>query len=242
MLALSACGRIGFDATADGGTIGDGNGNGDGIGNGDGPPIDAAVTSGLRLHVTFEGAIEDVADNRPVTCVGGCPPFVPGRSGGQAGTFNGTMCLSVPDDPVFRTQTFTLALWMRTYASPDVTVFGKSYFGATMGVNSWELWRNSSNGIRFDSLQGATTSGGNIPLSTWIHVAATFNTNTVSVYVNGMRQQTMATSATQYSNDAVRIGCDLNTGIVEDYVIGELDDVMFYDRALSGAEIAALAQ
>lgn len=105
--------------------------------------------------------------------------------------------------------------------------------------NNGDLWfRVGSNTSYNDTKQTAVYSVG-----TEVHIACTFGSGTTKIYVNGQLKITK-TGITQTVNETAT---HLRLGIPSVCVTGEkldgvLRDVKIYDRALSDAEIAALAQ
>ncbi|VVB66897.1 Concanavalin A-like lectin/glucanases superfamily protein [Candidatus Norongarragalina meridionalis] len=94
------------------------------------------------------------------------------------------------------------------------------------------LEKNNTNGY-FVQLNGNIA----ITLDTWAHVAATWNSTTVTLYVNGA-QDTSATYSfiPQNSSGALFIGSRIAT---TDFLNGRLDELLIYNRTLSAAEITA---
>lgn len=231
VLVLASCGRVGFgDATAaDGG-------------------LDAAsdVSTGdpsLELLIDFEGTLGDVAKGRDVLCVvrggTGCPRL---DGTGSAAVFGGGGCLLVLTAPEFETQTFTVALRVRSSDIGQVTLLSKPLRGATATENSLELWRDSIGGAMLTTSGYFNMSAGTIGSSTaWHHVAATYSAGQSRTYFDGVPQAT-ASSTTEYDADALLIGCDIDMSAVVSLFVGELDDVRYYSRVLSTTEISALAQ
>jgi len=81
------------------------------------------------------------------------------------------------------------------------------------------------------------------PLNAWTHVAATFDRGCMRIYVNGRLEATRTSSVkytqrTEYPHDDVYIG-----GLWDDNYNfdGRIDDVGIWNRALSDAEVAKLA-
>ena len=92
----------------------------------------------------------------------------------------------------------------------------------------------SGNTYRIDSTTSYPTSG-----TVWIHLAATYDGTTLRLYVNGVLEGAIAGPASIATN-----GGALGIGAQPDGASplqGALDDVRLYARALSAAEIQALA-
>src|SRR5579872_3349322 len=84
-----------------------------------------------------------------------------------------------------------------------------------------------------------------IPLNTWIHVAGVYDqsTGTRTMYVNGAlaASRTDAPITILNASTKVGIGARMTTSTQPvDFFAGKIDEVSFYGRALSGAEIAAI--
>jgi hypothetical protein len=96
-----------------------------------------------------------------------------------------------------------------------------------------------------------TTSAGyvspgapSVPQNTWVHLAGTWDGATVRLYVNGA-EATNTPLAGKFAHDRtpVILGGNGNdaSGVPTELFPGRIDELMLFSRALSGAEIAALA-
>jgi len=81
----------------------------------------------------------------------------------------------------------------------------------------------------------------NQPFSTeqWYHIVATYDNNTMRLYINNQQttQQTTPAITIATSNSPILIGRE-----VEHYLYGRLDEIRLYNRALSEAEVDQLYQ
>ena len=81
----------------------------------------------------------------------------------------------------------------------------------------------------------------------WVHVAGSFNGSFLRVYINGVRRGSLAVSGRVDLNDfPLAVGSNNKPNIYPDdpahnWMMGAMDDFRLYRRALSQAEIAALA-
>ena len=76
-----------------------------------------------------------------------------------------------------------------------------------------------------------------LPLNAWTHLAATYGSGLLRIYVNGVLVSTQAVTGTMASSTRpVRIGGNTIWG---EYFAGRIDEVKIYNRALSVTEIAA---
>jgi hypothetical protein len=222
---LCGCGRFAFDPQSD--AIGDAS-------------FDTAVDTGLRLHFTFEPAsfLDELAGGHDGTCTS-CPTPVAGHAGGGA-QFDGVdNCVYIDND--IRPAAFTIALWENTVDIRQQTLFGRSRNAATDYVNSFEIYAMSSSSDLYFIAQ-PTTLQMQRPLGSWHHLAAVFDGSVFTTYLDGVQfNQGSPQVAVEWTADLFRIGCDMDNGVEQSHYKGTLDDVRFYDRALSAAEVAQLA-
>lgn len=78
-------------------------------------------------------------------------------------------------------------------------------------------------------------------LDTWFHVAAVWDGQYVRLYLNGQPWDANDAEAAYPASGNLVIGRESETS-AEDYWFGMIDEVLFYDRALSPAEIGLLAE
>jgi arabinan endo-1,5-alpha-L-arabinosidase len=85
---------------------------------------------------------------------------------------------------------------------------------------------------------------GDIPVNQWVHLATTVDGDYVDMYIDGVSVYHGASAGTmpQSSTAIVTIGAYQDNGYVRAFLRGGIDDVRIYDRALTGDEIAELAE
>ena len=86
---------------------------------------------------------------------------------------------------------------------------------------------------------GGNIGGSIIPLNQWTHIAVTYNSTTIIVYVNGVwdAQYTYNQNST---SDVVSIGATRKTDTTyHEYFIGCIDEVRIYNRVISSDEVLA---
>ena len=88
--------------------------------------------------------------------------------------------------------------------------------------------------------------GSTAPIGQWIHVAGVYDGSTTRLYVNGAQTASSALTGAIRRDTArpVYIGGNQNTtstGAPQQFFRGRIDDLRIYGRALSAAEIQALA-
>lgn len=162
---------------------------------------------------------------------------------GGALRLTGSECLEYATDPGLRPDALTLSAWFRIDDARTVSLVGKAFDANTTEDNSYELWISDASTIHFSTVNGADPhvfEDGIAPL-TWYHVAGTFDGAIKRLYLDGIERMTKVAGATSYDDEPFRIGCDRGNGGVGNFVIGDLDDVRLYRRALTPTEISEIA-
>jgi hypothetical protein len=179
------------------------------------------------------------------------PDWRAGRSGGAL-AFNGTSeWLRVPASSsigsIAARGTFTLAAWTnRTRnGTPWGNIVGRQY--RTSGSEHYTLTTlNDKPRFIVDSYTaGAACEAGSItPPGQWVHLAATYDGSVGRLYVDGIEACSFTRTLSQMDDTTpLIIGGNANTASddAQELFGGLLDDVLVYSRALTAAEIGALA-
>ena len=223
------------------------------------PLLAAPPVSGLRGHWAMEDPAGSTyaADSSPDLnhgfCGFGflCPTFGDPGKVGNAVTFNGSSFLEVHNSIP---NSFTIAAWIKT--TQDGGGWGPAYSGAGViwadvggdgpdmipmaMVNGNLAFGTGENcGVGYDTLTST------VPVNTgeWTHVAVTRDTTTggKQLYINGVLNNANLNGGgcpLNYNyNAAIAFGANWLDGR---YFVGQLDDVYFYDRVLSAAEVQSL--
>jgi len=188
---------------------------------------------------------------------GGGPDWVAGRQGTALEFYghNGsrTRYVQVPWQPTLAvTNRLTLAAWVRLRT---ITTGSQTVIGRANGATDWYLQvRNRGRRLVFVLRTGSTTRTLTVNLSVadafaagdWHHVAATYDGSRMRIYVDGTEAgRRNASGIVTLSTNAslpVGVGAQPQTPTTwRNGIPGALDDVRLYRRALSAAEIAALA-
>jgi uncharacterized repeat protein (TIGR01451 family) len=180
----------------------------------------------------------------------GSPAWELGKRGDYALDLSGTSQYgSVPDDSSLDlTSAITLAVWIRPerYATQDLVKKATN-----SSVNGYELslattkTDNSSQRPFFRINQVASGDTYRINAATmyptdgsWMHVAATYDGTTMRLYINGVLESSLAAPAIALNDVPLSIGAQ-NDGTRG--LMGGMDDVRVYNRALTLQEIQVLA-
>ncbi len=135
----------------------------------------------------------------------------------------------------------TAAAWIR------VNAFDKAYQAiVTKGDNTWRIARaGSTTQISFDT---NGTAGAQSTIATtsvndgrWHHVCATWDGAIKRLYIDGVQEASAAWSGTLNTN-ALPVMIGENAGATGRHWNGWLDEVLYYRRALTAAQVQELAQ
>lgn len=173
------------------------------------------------------------------------------RAPGGTGALNlngtSTSWASAAGPTVDTTQSLTFAAWVKLNNTTGYQTV-VSIEGVT--ASPFLLQTNGSGAFRFAQVSadtaapGFTVSQGGTPVAgTWYHLAGVYNktAGTVQLYVNGVAQPS-ATAFTPWSaSGSTTVGRAKWNGAQVDFLNGAIDDVRIYSRALTLAEIQALA-
>ncbi|EEF60578.1 LamG-like jellyroll fold domain-containing protein [Pedosphaera parvula] len=204
----------------------------------------STVANGLIGYWKFdEGSGISAADssgNNNVGTLANSPSWVaPGKVGPAALQLNAAnlQMVSVSDatslDP---TSGLTITAWVNAANwSGNRRVLQKGD-----GDNQYRLL--AEGGVFKFDLSGVGTLTTTLPaVSTWVHVAGTWNGTTMVIYYNGVSKASLAASGTNgITTDALAIGAKNGSSATGDYFLGTLDDVRVYNRGLSASEIAVV--
>jgi hypothetical protein len=240
----AGCGRIDFDPLARtgdaGGVLGDATDAADAMITPDAAIIPPGAGLWLKMDSGPGSGIIDSAGGHTTACTTNCPALVPGLHG-NAYSFDGTDFIATTyASDLDASSAFSAAMWIELTADPahDMCPYGKSY-NPTMGWDMFVFCVDTSDHVYFDGedTSGTTSSelGSVIALDTWHHLAWTWDGVTKRVYQDGALVA-QAAIALGSSNTPFEIG----GGTGYEYT-GLMDDLVFYTRTLSAAEIVQLA-
>lgn len=246
--ALAGCGRIAFDPQGGGAPGSDGGGDSSGAAS-DGAIPDEVVA--YRMDDMIAGGVvpATVAGYDGACAAGQCPTLVAGRiGGGYAFGAAHSITLPAPSAGLAGPQPFTIALWMApTPGTGDLALVAKPYSAASSSNavalaipagTRYLTFETTPDGAIFEYLN--TPAAIDIGDGAWHHVGLSWNGTAKRIYLDGVLVGTaVATVAT--SAEPIVLGLDLDDGVAVHHYMGALDDLRFYARALSDAEIAALA-
>ncbi|MFC4872912.1 LamG-like jellyroll fold domain-containing protein, partial [Negadavirga shengliensis] len=136
------------------------------------------------------------------------------------------------------TEAITLSAWIRPAVRQTKSIVNKSTLNGyeinTTSSGRIEFWLNwDAHGLTYHLLSnGSYPSNG----STWMHVAATFDGQTMKIYLNGIEDNslTAATPTAILNNNGVLTIGSWGEGL---RFQGALDEIRIYNQALSASQI-----
>lgn len=215
------------------------------------------ITCSPYCNANSVSSLQDISGNNNTGTFYGSistSSFVTGKYG-KALNFNGdTDVVNVTDneDLNFNGGSFTIATWFNADELPSNTtgadmLLSKANDSGSADARGWEfildsstdkvrarLWDNTSDD---GSSDGDAYSDNAISTNTWYHAAMVYaaDTQELSLYINGVKQQSTATvESSDYAKD-LTIGAYNSSG--SHSFDGRLDDVKIYKYARTGAQI-----
>jgi len=202
----------------------------------------ADIITGLVAHYEFEGNANDTTGTSNGT-VNGTLSYSNGQIG-QAGSFNGSTSITVPDIITNDIGAFTFSTWFKASSVPNSNqrVFSHGQGGIA------HIAYQSNGSIEFcinDNVNWRCVYTGAIPLNEFNLITATYTQNTdIKLYLNG---EPISTYVAADSNELTTLqlfsGYDSSIGAensTSNYINGEIDDLRVYNRDLTPADIVEL--
>ncbi len=168
---------------------------------------------------------------------------------GQAFAFNGAGHVRVPSSSLYNVGTgdFSVALWVKfdSMVANGTGILSRDDWPGASPYKGWVM--NNDGGqvgiVTRNSASGGTsarTSAGSFALGDWYHLAGVRQAGVAKFYVNGA----LVASATESSPFDLSNSATMTIGAVNDgfqRMSGAIDDVRFYDNALTDSEVVNLA-
>jgi hypothetical protein len=163
------------------------------------------------------------------------PTYVAGHGSGEAIVTN-TVDLNVADSPLLDVSAVTIAAWVYVTTMPGMN----THSAILDNNNEYALYIESNGSIRCYAGASTANMSGVIQVNAWTHVACTGAGTTLRAYVNGAQVATgILAGIPTSSTTGLTLGSDNPSGNGS-RLIGWLDDVRLYNRALSASEVCHL--
>lgn len=193
---------------------------------------------------------DDCGDDNPGTIKGSANTVANGVKG-RAGSFSGNACIDIPDAAALHGATgLTMSAWILPTALNGVDsngVISKRVASGVQAEYSLYVWTGNHVWVDLDGETDRFAGAAIISNNVWAQLTVVFDgtraqAQRVRVYVNGSLDVTMPeTSATltPYTS-TLHVGCmpaPTASPPTQQNFIGELDEVVIWNRALTDAEI-----
>jgi fibronectin type 3 domain-containing protein len=200
------------------------------------------LTNGLVAYYPFNGNATDESGKGNDGTVNGAT-LVPDKFGNldRAYSFDGVNdYINCGKGTSMDLSTFSVSYWVKSDHVPDT---GSNSYIMSKGGNYTSCWDHSSNpnpGIMFydgtDWHYSNPTSA--FSANKWYHIVATYNQDSLKVYVNGtLKNTTFASETPQTNTDPLCIGA---SSTFSGFFKGTIDNLRVYDRVLGTSEITKL--
>jgi len=183
--------------------------------------------SGIALYEFEEGAKD----------TGGVSGYI-----GAGGIFNGSSSYIDLGSSALKQLPMTISLWLNPITNANAT-FYSNYSSSTEGFycrvqSDGTFLIDAYNGGSNRTLLNNTT--GSISDNTWSHVAITFDSSNVILYINGSETDRVSTNANGIAftvSEPTKLGV---RGTSSDWYNGKIDQVRIFNKALSSSEVTTL--
>jgi len=172
---------------------------------------------------------------------------------GNAFTFNGSNCVSLPTNAMNLTGDCTFSFWANLTTNTATQVVLSTYYIASSIQYGFIITFNTNGGVSFGAYSGAGTtifytypSGGAISTNTWRHYTITKTNSQIKWYVNGVADNTFNGTYTMsfHPSNPAAIGALYQyngTSSAEFMSNGsKLDGLTVWNKVLSDSEITSL--
>ncbi len=214
----------------------------------------AALGSPTPLNVSLvswwrgEGNANDSVGPNSGSVQGGVT-FVPGKVG-QAFEFDGTSGdLLMPASTTLNlARGFTIAFWIKVPRLPaPQPAFIMCKWVNAVEQKSIQINPDGTVALYLYDVAGSSVMNSvtALTVSTWHYVAATYDGSTQNIYIDGQLDASTPASG-NVANGAGTLGFAHNAGLAAlysfdaEYFAGDLDEIRWYSRALSGSEVEAV--
>ena len=208
-------------------------------------------SEGLMLHMPFDGNVNDESGNNNNGTISGDKNYTADRLGNadKALQFSGNTTVVIPYSQTMAIEDdITMSMWAWfNNSSGHVVMFPKP--GGLTYTSMRPLMTNDGIGFYFRAAgqewewayTSSNTGMGMVEVNKWSHITYTNDMDSVKLYVNGVvyakAKIAYDLDYDMYTEGDTYIGSET---LGNEFFSGKLDDIKFYNRALSATEISDL--
>lgn len=199
----------------------------------------SALASSPILSASFEKSTRVSGPAAANAKTVGTIAFEEGPRGGIAATFDGSSWIEIPDSAALRPGQWTISAWV----APQQNECGGRVIEKGASNSFWLLFSRGKARCGFwtkDAGYQEVDSATAFKADEWRFVAGTFDGSVLKIYVDGELESSMKTQGTPNHNKQPLLIGAKHQGVAGDRLLGAMDEVSFFDRALSDSDIKAL--
>lgn len=185
---------------------------------------------------------QDSSDNKlnALDCTGHCPIMVNNGKFGTAGNFTGTNYLEVSHNNKLMTDKFTIEAWINPQEinqsnSVIIQKSGGTTGGYALYLDKTQIKFSIYRATKYANSVETAISGNVAGVNNWIHVLGVYDGNNGKLYVNS--QQVAMTNNISVGKSDLNLMIGAGSGGTNGFR-GKIDEVSYYDRVLTPAEIS----
>jgi hypothetical protein len=184
-----------------------------------------------------------VADDNDPTWIKGIFNF------GSALRFDGNDFVTIPDSPSLRPERVTASAWFRGSESPGPFKYVVAKGADGCEASSFALYTGESGGLAFYVYDGqrwtrSPEADASVWDGRWHHAAGTYDGSTVRLFIDGSEvgSGTPSNAAIEYDLPSAAASLGAFQGSCALYLVGDIDGVSVWDRALPIGQIGDLVR
>ena len=188
-------------------------------------------------YFPFDGSILDQSNVITFTTTGSVP-YVTGKYG-QAVSFSnasGSLSSNYLSSTYILPTTFTVSLWFQSSASPNIQGFFCTTSNPSYVNGSITIYSQNGNVYCAYSSVANNAAGYPITANTWYHAAITYNSGTLTLYMNGVQSGSSVTGTN--TRNGITLGGSSDAAPNYYPFTGLIDDLRIYNSVLTAAQIS----
>lgn len=210
------------------------------------PSWTSDLNNQLVAYYNFENntnGLTDIASGLHNGTLINSPSLTTGKLGNAYGFDGVNQYVSVADENALDINYYSISAWVKVNNNALGTILSKGYEGSgtaylfwrnpvTTGDTKWGSYTGGWHAIDYDTFSSPTS---------WYHAVLVHNATGLGVWINGVLVSSSSDSFSAPSNNAnITIGADSNSGVVDYWLNGTIDELGLWNRSLTPAEITKI--